>query len=175
MNFPAFQTLFRKALPSRFYEEAVSEAQRKYMGTLWNTYAFFCLYAEIDGFNPCEHPLKDCSLSLMDKWILSKLNTLISTVDGGLAAYNITDTARALQDFVDVLSNWYVRRGRERYWGSEMTSDKAAAYATLYHVLVTLSKLTAPFTPFVAETENIIVKPIREIKTRIHKINFINR
>ncbi len=146
-----FYTSSAPWLPSRFYEEAVSEAQRKYMGTLWNTYAFFCLYAEIDGFNPCEHPLKDCSLSLMDKWILSKLNTLISTVDGGLAAYNITDTARALQDFVDVLSNWYVRRGRERYWGSEMTSDKAAAYATLYHVLVTLSKLTAPFTPFVAE------------------------
>ena len=146
-----FYTASAPWLPSRFYEEAVSEAQRKYIGTLWNTYAFFCLYAEIDGYDPSKYNLKECQLSLMDKWILSKLHTLIELVDGGLAAYNVTDTARALQDFVDVLSNWYVRRGRERYWGPEMTADKAAAYTTLYTVLVTLSKLTAPYTPFIAE------------------------
>lgn len=146
-----FYTASAPWLPSRFYEEAVSEAQRKYIGTLWNTYAFFCLYAEIDGYDPSKYDLKDCKLSLMDKWILSKLNTLVQFVDDGLAVYNITDTSRALQDFADVLSNWYVRRGRERYWGSEMTADKAAAYTTLYTVLVTLSKLTAPYTPFIAE------------------------
>ena len=146
-----FYTSSAPWLPSRFYEEAVSEAQRKYIGTLWNTYAFFCLYAEIDGYNPADFKLKDCKLSVMDKWILSKLNTLIDFVDKGLGNYNITDTSRALQDFVDVLSNWYVRRGRERYWGSQMTEDKAAAYTTLYTVLVTLAKLTAPYTPFIAE------------------------
>ena len=146
-----FYTSSAPWLPSRFYPEAVSEAQRKYMGTLWNTYAFFCLYADIDGYNPAEYDLKKCSLSLMDKWILSKLNTLVDTVDKQLAVYNITDSARALQDFSDILSNWYVRRGRERYWGSEMTEDKAAAYTTLWHVLVTFAKLTAPYTPFIAE------------------------
>lgn len=139
-------------LPSRFYDEAVSEAQRKYMGTFWNTYAFFVLYAEIDGYDPSRYELKNCKLSLMDKWVLSRLNTLIRTVDEDLAVYNILDSARALQDFVDDLSNWYVRRGRERYWGKEMTEDKAAAYTTLYTVLVTLAKLTAPFTPFMAES-----------------------
>ncbi|MFQ7076549.1 MAG: class I tRNA ligase family protein, partial [Christensenellaceae bacterium] len=134
-----------------FYPEAVSEAQRKYMGTIWNTYAFFCLYADIDGYDPSKYDLKKCKLSLMDKWILSKLNTLIDEVDKHLAVYNITDSARALQEFSDILSNWYVRRSRERYWGSEMTDDKAAAYTTLWHVLVTFAKLTAPYTPFIAE------------------------
>ena len=146
-----FYTSSAPWLPSRFYPEAVSEAQRKYMGTLWNTYAFFCLYADIDGYDPSKYDLKKCSLSLMDKWILSKLNTLVDTVDKYLAVYNITDSARALQDFSDILSNWYVRRGRERYWGSEMTDDKAAAYTTLWNVLVTFAKLTAPYTPFIAE------------------------
>ncbi len=146
-----FYTSSAPWLPSRFYPEAVSEAQRKYMGTLWNTYAFFCLYADVDGYNPAEYDLKKCKLSLMDKWILSKLNTLVDTVDKNLAVYNITDSARALQEFSDILSNWYVRRGRDRYWGSEMTEDKAAAYTTLWHVLVTFAKLTAPYTPFIAE------------------------
>ena len=146
-----FYTSSAPWLPSRFYPEAVSEAQRKYMGTLWNTYAFFCLYADIDGYDPSKYDLKKCRLSLMDKWILSKLNTLVDTVDKYLAVYNITDSARALQDFSDILSNWYVRRGRERYWGSEMTDDKAAAYTTLWNVLVTFAKLTAPYTPFIAE------------------------
>ncbi len=146
-----FYTSSAPWLPSRFYEEVVSEVQRKYIGTLWNTYAFFTLYAEIDKYDPSKYSLKDCKLSLMDKWILSKLNSLVKLVDGDLARYEITESSRALQDFVDVLSNWYVRRGRERYWGSEMTDDKAAAYTTLYTVLVTLSKLTAPYTPFIAE------------------------
>ncbi len=146
-----FYTSSAPWLPSRFYPEAVSEAQRKYMGTLWNTYAFFCLYADVDGYDPSKYDLKDCKLSLMDKWILSKLNTLVETVDKDLNEYNIIDSARALQDFSDILSNWYVRRGRDRYWGSEMTDDKAAAYTTLWHVLVTFAKLTAPYTPFIAE------------------------
>lgn len=146
-----FYTSSAPWLPSRFYEEAVSEAQRKYLGTLWNTYAFFTLYAEIDGYNPAAYDLKKCKLSLMDRWILSKLNSLVALVDEHLAKYEITESSRALQEFCDVLSNWYVRRGRERYWGSEMTEDKAAAYTTLYTVLVTLAKLTAPYTPFIAE------------------------
>ena len=146
-----FYTSSAPWLPSRFYEDAVSEAQRKYIGTVWNTYAFFTLYAEIDKYNPADFRLEKCKLSLMDKWILSKLNSLIKLVDSHLAEYEITDSARALQEFADVLSNWYVRRGRERYWGSEMTEDKAAAYTTLYTVLVTLAKLTAPYTPFMAE------------------------
>ncbi len=138
-------------IPSRFGEEAVSEVQRKYQGTIWNTYAFFTLYAEIDGYNPADYKLSDCKLTLMDKWVLSKLNTLVKSVDEKLAEYNITDSAREIQDFSDVLSNWYVRRGRERYWGSTMSEDKVAAYTTLYTVLVTLAKLTAPYTPFMSE------------------------
>lgn len=146
-----FYTSSAPWLPSRFYEDAVSEAQRKYMGTLWNTYAFFTLYAEIDKYDPSKFDLKTCKLSVMDKWILSKLNTLVDFVDKSLGKYEIFESSRAMQDFVDVLSNWYVRRGRERYWGPTMTDDKAAAYTTLYTVLVTLAKLTAPYTPFIAE------------------------
>ena len=138
-------------IPSRFGEEAVSEVQRKYIGTLWNTYAFFALYAQIDQYDPSRYQLKDCKLSLMDRWILSRLNTLVKDVDTMLAQYNITDSAREIQDFVDVLSNWYVRRGRDRYWGNTMSEDKVAAYTTLYHVLVTLAKVTAPYTPFMSE------------------------
>ena len=146
-----FYTSSAPWLPSRFAEETVSEAQRKYIGTLWNTYAFFTLYAEIDKYDPSKYDLKKCKLSLMDKWILSKLNSLIKFVDESLAVYEIFESARALQDFADVLSNWYVRRCRDRYWGADMTDDKAAAYTTLYTVLVTLAKLTAPYTPFIAE------------------------
>ncbi len=146
-----FYTTSAPWLPSRFGEEAVSESQRKFQGTLWNTYAFFTLYAEIDGYDPSRYDIRTCKLSLMDRWVLSKLNTLVGEVDRLLAAYNITDSARAIQDFSDELSNWYVRRGRDRYWGSGMTEDKAAAYTTLYTVLVTLAKLIAPYTPFMAE------------------------
>ena len=169
-----FYTSSAPWLPSRFYPEAVSEAQRKYMGTLWNTYAFFCLYADIDGYNPAEYDLKKCKLSLMDKWILSKLNTLIDTVDKQLAVYNITDSARALQDFADILSNWYVRRGRDRYWGSEMTDDKAAAYTTLWYVLTTFAKLTAPYTPFIAEQMylNLVPAFFKDAPESVHLCDF---
>ncbi len=161
-------------LPSRFYDEAVSEAQRKYMGTLWNTYAFFVLYAEIDKYDPSGYDIKKCKLTLMDKWILSRLNTLIKTVDKGLAAYDITGSARALSAFADELSNWYVRRGRERYWGHEMTEDKVAAYTTLYHVLVTMAKLTAPFTPFMAESmyQNLVPAFYKDAPISVHLCAF---
>ena len=169
-----FYTSSAPWIPSRFYPEAVSEAQRRYMGPLWNSYAFFVLYADIDGYDPSKYSLKDCKLTLMDKWILSKLNTLIKTVDEDLAAYDITDSARALQDFVDVLSNWYVRRGRERYWGKGMTEDKAAAYTTLYTVLVTLAKLTAPFTPFIAEQiyRNLVPQFYADAPKSVHMCAF---
>ena len=161
-------------IPSRFGAEAVSEVQRKFQGTLWNTYAFFTLYAEIDKYDPSKYDLKTCKLSLMDKWILSKLNTLVKNVDAKLAAYNITDSARGIQDFSDVLSNWYVRRGRERYWGSTMTEDKAAAYTTLYTVLVTLAKVIAPYTPFMAEMmyRNLVPAFYPEAPESVHLCNF---
>jgi isoleucyl-tRNA synthetase len=132
------------------------------------------LYADIDGYNPADYDLKMCKLSLMDKWILSKLNTLIDTVDKQLAVYNITDSARALQDFADILSNWYVRRGRDRYWGSEMTEDKAAAYTTLWYVLVTFAKLTAPYTPFIAEQMylNLVPAFFKDAPESVHLCDF---
>jgi isoleucyl-tRNA synthetase len=169
-----FYTASAPWLPSRFAAETVSEAQRKYMGTLWNTYAFFCLYADVDGYDPSKYDLKSCKLSLMDKWILSKLNTLVDTVDKQLSVYNITDSSRALQDFSDILSNWYVRRGRDRYWGSEMTDDKAAAYTTLWHVLVTFAKLTAPYTPFVAEEMylNLVPAFFKDAPKSVHLCSF---
>ncbi len=169
-----FYTSSAPWLPSRFYEEAVSEAQRKYLGTLWNTYAFFTLYAEIDKYDPSEYTLKDCKLSLMDKWILSKLNSLVKLVDEHLARYEITDSSRAIQDFADILSNWYVRRCRERYWGSDMTEDKAAAYTTLYTVLVTLAKVTAPYTPFVAEMmyRNLVPQFFKDAPESVHLCRF---
>ncbi len=169
-----FYTSSSPWLPSRFYEEAVSEAQRKYMGTVWNTYAFFVLYADIDKYNPAKYDLKTCKLSLMDKWILSRLNTLVAKVDKGLENYEITESARAMQDFADELSNWYVRRGRERYWGSGMTEDKAAAYTTLYTVLTTLAKLTAPFTPFMAESmyQNLVPNFFADAPKSVHMTSF---
>ncbi len=138
-------------LPTRFYDEAVVEGQRRFMGTLWNTYAFFVLYANIDGFDPTRYALDYGSLNMMDKWLLSKLNTLIQKVDGYLDQYKIPEAAGALADFVDELSNWYVRRGRERYWAKGMEQDKINAYLVLYEALVSLSKLSAPFIPFMAE------------------------
>jgi len=138
-------------LPSRFFEEAVNEGQRKFMGTLWNTYAFFVLYANIDKFNPLEYTLKYDTLTSIDKWILSRLNTLVKEVDKNLDSYRITESARAIQDFVDELSNWYVRRCRERFWQKDMNQDKINAYMTLYTVLTTLARLIAPFVPFLAE------------------------
>ena len=153
-----FYTASSPWLPSRFSGEAVSEMQRKYMGTLWNTYAFYVLYAEIDGFDPTKHKLITENLSVMDRWLLSRLNTLVRTVDNLLENLRITEAGREMNRFVDELSNWYVRQGRERYWGKEMTADKEAAYMTLYTALETLSRLTAPFTPFMAESiyQNIV-------------------
>ena len=161
-------------IPSRFSAEAVSESQRKFQGTLWNTYAFFTLYAEIDGYDPSKYDLKKCKLSLMDKWVLSKLNTLVKTVSEMLAEYTITESARAIQEFSDELSNWYVRRGRDRYWGAEMTEDKAAAYTTLYTVLVTLAKLTAPYTPFMAEMmyQNLVPAFFPEAPVSVHLCDY---
>ncbi len=160
-------------LPSRFSKEAVGELQRKYMGTLWNTYAFFVLYANIDQFDPKQYA-GPYALTVMDRWVLSKLNTLVKTVEENLDAYRITEAARALSDFTDELSNWYVRRGRDRYWGSEMTPDKIAAYHTLYTVLVTMAKLTAPFTPFMAESiyQNLVRKVDAEAPESVHLCAF---
>ncbi len=138
-------------LPNRFYGEAVTEGQRKFMGTLWNTYAFYVLYANIDGFDPTKYTLDKSTLSVMDKWILSKLNSTVKSVDNYLAAYKITEATRVLEDFVDELSNWYVRRSRERFWVKDMPTDKVNAYLTLYTSLVTVAKAAAPFIPFMAE------------------------
>lgn len=146
-----FYTCSAPWLPSRFSMEAVCEGQRKFMGTLWNTYAFFVLYADIDGFHPGQHSLNTETLCIMDRWILSKLHTLIRDVETDLDQYRITEAARRIQAFVEELSNWYVRRGRERYWQSENTQDKIDAYMTLYTVLVELSKICAPFIPFMSE------------------------
>ncbi|GHV03168.1 isoleucine--tRNA ligase [Clostridia bacterium] len=147
-----FYTVSNPWLPSRFYADAVGEAQRKFLGTLWNTYSFYVLYAEIDRFDPFQYKLEKCGLTLMDKWILSGLNTLIQFTDDCLKDYKITESARAIQDFTDKLSNWYVRRSRERFWGSGMDGDKRAAFMTLFTVLYKLSLLSAPFIPFMAET-----------------------
>ena len=138
-------------LPNRFHGKAVTEGQRKFMGTLWNTYAFYVLYAEIDQFDPTKYELEYEKLSVMDKWLLSKLNTLIKTVDDNLANYRIPESARALQDFVDDMSNWYVRRSRERFWAKGMEQDKINAYMTLYTALVTVAKVAAPMIPFMTE------------------------
>ena len=169
-----FYTTTAPWLPKRFSEKAVMEGQRKVLGTLKNTYAFFVMYAQIDGFDPKEHPLENVQLSLMDKWILSRLNSLIARVDSDLTAYRITEPAGAIADFVDELSNWYVRRGRERFWGKGMAGDKEAAFATLYHVLVTLSKVIAPFVPFLAEDiyQNLVVNNIPGAPESVHLCDF---
>ena len=138
-------------LPNRFYGKAVQEGQRKFMGTLWNTYAFYVLYAEIDQFDPTKHKLEYDQLTVMDKWLMSKLNSLIKEVDEDLANYKVTEAARVLQVFTDEMSNWYVRRCRDRFWAKGMEQDKVSAYMTLYTALVTLSKLAAPMIPFMTE------------------------
>ena len=147
-----FYTSSMPWLPNRFSAEAVSESQRKYMGTFWNTYAFYILYADIDGFDPTRHKLVRENLTPMDRWILSRLNTLMGRVEAYLDDLKMTEAGREMQDFMDDLSNWYVRRCRERYWGKDMTADKEAAYMTLYTVLKTMALISAPFTPFMSET-----------------------
>ncbi|MBE5886437.1 MAG: isoleucine--tRNA ligase [Lachnospiraceae bacterium] len=138
-------------LPNRFHGKAVQEGQRKFMGTLWNTYAFFVLYANIDNFDATKYTLEYDKLPVMDKWLLSKMNSVIKEVDDDLANYRIPEAARALQEFVDEMSNWYVRRGRERFWAKGMEQDKINAYMTLYTALVTISKVAAPMIPFMTE------------------------
>ncbi|AMP20127.1 isoleucine--tRNA ligase [endosymbiont 'TC1' of Trimyema compressum] len=148
-------------LPNRFHGKTVMEGQRKFMGTLWNTYAFFVLYANIDSFNATEYKLEYDKLSVMDKWLLSKLNTMVKTVDQNFSEYKIPKTAKALQQFVDEMSNWYVRRSRERFWVKDMPQDKINAYMTLYTALVTVAKAAAPMVPFM--TEDIYQNLVRSI------------
>ena len=169
-----FYTSSAPWLPSRFHADTVSESQRKFMGTLWNTYAFFVLYAEIDKFNPTEHKLEEQKLTVMDRWILSCLNSLVKFVDEGLNEYKITETSRAIGDFVDILSNWYVRRSRDRFWGSEMSQNKEAAYTTLYTVLSTLSKIIAPYVPFLAEEmyQNLVRNFDKNAPESVHLCSF---
>jgi len=161
-------------LPSRFYEEAVSEGQRKFLGTLWNSYAFYILYAGIDGFNPLEHKIDEATLDITDKWVLSKLNTLIQFVDKNMEEYRITESARAMNDFVDELSNWYLRRNRERFWASGMEQDKINAYLTLYKVLYDLIRVAAPFTPFITETiyQNIVRSVDKSAPVSVHLCDY---
>ena len=161
-------------LPTRFSGDLVSEMQRKFMGTLWNTYAFFTLYASIDNYDPLTQKADKKDFSLMDRWILSKLQTLISTVDEGLEKYQITETARAISDFVDELSNWYVRRCRERFWGKGLEGDKLAAFETLYTVLRTLSGLCAPYIPFMAESmyRNLVANNDPSAPISVHLTDF---
>lgn len=169
-----FYTSSAPWLPSRFAPEIVSEVQRKFLGTLWNTYAFFVLYAEIDKYNPSFYDIANVKLSVMDRWILSELNTLIDFVDKGLDKYNITDTSRAIEKFTDNLSNWYVRRCRERFWGSDMSEDKIAAYTTLYTALTTLAKLAAPFVPFITEQiyGNLVLPFYKNVPVSVHLTSF---
>ena len=148
-------------LPNRFHGKAVQEGQRKFMGTLWNTYAFFILYANIDNFDATKYTLEYDKLTVMDKWILSKLNSVVGEVDDDLANYRIPEAARALEGFVDDLSNWYVRRCRERFWAKGMEQDKINAYLTLYTALVTIAKASAPMIPFM--TEDIYQNMVRSI------------
>ena len=161
-------------LPTRFYPEGISEYQRKFIGTFWNTYAFYVLYADIDKFNPTEYKLEYDKLSQMDKWVLSKLNTLIKDVDAGMTEYKVTESARAIQDFTDELSNWYVRRCRERFWESGMEQDKINAYMTLYTCLVTLAKVSAPFVPFMTEQiyQNLVRNFDKTAPESIHLCDF---
>ena len=165
-----FYTSSMPWLPNRFSAEAVSESQRKYMGTFWNTYAFYILYANIDNFDPTRHKLVRDNLTPMDRWILSRLNTLIGHVEAYLDDLKMTEAGREMQDFMDDLSNWYVRRCRERYWGKDMTADKEAAYMTLYTVLRTMALISAPFTPFMSETmyQNMVRTVDKDAPESIH-------
>lgn len=161
-------------LPNRFHGKAVQEGQRKFMGTLWNTYAFFVLYANIDNFDPTKYTLDYDNLPIMDKWLLSKLNSVVKTVDDCLANYKIPESARALQEFVDEMSNWYVRRSRERFWAKGMEQDKINAYMTLYTALVTISKAAAPMIPFMTEEiyQNLVRSVDKDATESIHLCDF---
>ena len=161
-------------LPNRFYAEAVTEGQRKFMGTLWNTYAFYVLYANIDNFNPTEYTLDYDKLGVMDRWILSRLQSTVKAVDDNLSVYRIPETCRVLTDFVDELSNWYVRRSRERFWAKGMEQDKINAYMTLYTALVTLCKTAAPLVPFMTEDiyRNLVGSVDKNAPESVHLCDF---
>ena len=161
-------------LPNRFHGKAVVEGQRKFMSTLWNTYAFFVLYADIDNFDPTKYELNYDQLPVMDKWLLSRLNTTVQAVDNDLANYKIPEAARALQEFVDEMSNWYVRRSRERFWAKGMEQDKINAYMTLYTALVTISKAAAPMIPFMTEEiyQNLVRSVDKDAIESIHLCDF---
>ena len=161
-------------LPNRFHGKAVVEGQRKFMSTLWNTYAFFVLYADIDNFDPTKYELNYDQLPVMDKWFLSRLNTTVQAVDNDLANYKIPEAARALQEFVDEMSNWYVRRSRERFWAKGMEQDKINAYMTLYHALVTIAKTAAPMIPFMTEDiyQNLVISVDKDAPESIHLCDF---
>ena len=161
-------------LPNRFHGKAVVEGQRKFMSTLWNTYAFFVLYANIDNFDATKYTLNYDKLPVMDKWLLSKLNTMVKTVDADLGSYKIPEAARALQEFVDDMSNWYVRRSRERFWAKGMEQDKINAYMTLYHALVTIAKTAAPMIPFMTEDiyQNLVRSVDKDAPESIHLCDF---
>ncbi|MCI8393778.1 MAG: class I tRNA ligase family protein, partial [Clostridia bacterium] len=164
-----FYTASSPWLPTRFSLEDVGDTSRRFLGTLWNVYSFYVLYANIDKINPLEH--KDfVSENIMDKWIISKLNTLVGEVDKDLEKYDITGSALKIEDFVDELSNWYVRRNRNRFWGNELTDDKLGAFVTLYRVLVTISKVIAPFVPFIAEEiyQNLVRSLDKEAVESVH-------
>ena len=161
-------------LPNRFHKKAVLEGRSKFMGTLYNTYAFYVLYAEIDQFDPMKYTLDYGKLSVMDKWLLSKLNSTVKAVDANLATYKIPETAKVLQEFVDDMSNWYVRRSRERFWAKGMEQDKINAYMTLYTALVTICKAAAPMIPFMTEEiyRNIVVNVDKNAPESIHFCDF---
>ncbi|MBQ5950768.1 MAG: class I tRNA ligase family protein, partial [Lachnospiraceae bacterium] len=161
-------------LPNRFHDKAVTEGQSKFMSTLWNTYAFFVLYANIDDFDATKYSLDEASLTVMDHWALSRLNTMVREVDDDLANYRIPEAARALQGFVEELSNWYVRRSRERFWAPGMEQDKINAYMTLYTVLVTTAKAAAPMVPFMAEAiyRNLVCKLDPSAPESVHLCDF---
>ena len=161
-------------LPNRFYAEAVTEGQRKFMGTLWNTYAFYVLYANIDNFNPTEYTLDYEKLGVMDRWILSRLQSTVKAVDENMQIYRIPETCRVLTDFVDELSNWYVRRSRERFWAKGMEQDKINAYMTLYTSLVTLCRAAAPMVPFMTEDiyRNLVCSVDKSAPESVHLCDF---
>ena len=161
-------------LPNRFHGRAVQEGQRKFLGTLWNTYAFFVLYANIDEFNAADYSLEYDRLGVMDKWLLSRLNTVVKAVDENLGSYRIPEAARALDAFVDEMSNWYVRRSRERFWAKGMEQDKINAYMTLYTALVTIAKTAAPMVPFIAEDiyRNLVCSVDKAAPESVHLCDF---
>ena len=161
-------------LPNRFHDDAVQEGARKFMGTLWNTYAFFVLYANIDNFDPTQYTLDYDELPVMDKWCLSRLETMVKEVDSDLGSYRVTEAAKALQTFVDELSNWYVRRSRSRFWAKGMEADKIHAYMTLYTALVTMVKAAAPMVPFITESiyQNLVCSVDKAAPESIHLADF---